>query len=100
MGEVRGAARSAPRAGCRKFATYFVRSVDPVGDLRVASTSLCRFSGAVIDALGPEGYRCSLLGRGAVDVRLPGDLEVLKPGLGHDRFKLCFQQSTGDSATP
>ena len=58
------------------------------------------FSGEVVYALGAECEGFGLLRSPTVDIRFPGDFEPFETGGIYGRLKLCFQQSTGDSAAP
>ena len=57
-------------------------------------------SRAVGDPLGAEGGGGALLRGIPEDIRLPRDLEIFEPCFCYLEFKLCFQQSPGDSTGP
>ena len=67
---------------------------------RYCSTFLSRFSSPKVYALRSKVGGAGLLGRPIKHIGFPRYLEAHETGGLHQRFKLCFQQSTGDSTSP
>ncbi len=61
---------------------------------------IIRFASPEVDAQGAKVTGTAFLGCACEDVGAPGYLKVHKSGLNHHHLKLCFQQSTGNSASP
>jgi len=59
-----------------------------------------RFSCAEVDSERAELRGARGLGRASVNLRAPGDLEIHEARRYHRCFKLCVQQSAGDSTLP
>ena len=69
-------------------------------ELLQRSGTLSRESGAEVDTHGPEIGGAGLLWCVFEDILSPSDLEVDEARVLNERFKLCIQQSAGDSTRP
>ena len=67
---------------------------------RNCSTFLSRFSSPKVYALRSKVGGAGLLRRPIKHIGFPRYLEAHETGGLHQRLKLCFQQSTGDSTSP